>query len=188
MLPAPAVWTGPGVLRRTAPAPRSRPFRCSAAALALLALPLLPSSLQSQGVEAQADSLTAQARLAGRTAADREAVWPFFGLAVAPAAAVGFFGTIGASEGFGFGDPETGLAALGAAGLLLTIGVARWTAAPPGPEDRRLVDRPSSYQRAFRDAYTQRLRQRRGRAILWGGLTGAAAGLGFLLLVAISVD
>ena len=81
------------------------------------------------------------------------------------------------------GDPETQIFALGAAGVGATAAAAGRRAVVPGIQSELVRGCVPELRAAFDDAYVRRVRQRRVRAALVGGGTGALAGAGFLFFV-----
>jgi len=182
-------WPAPGVPAPCASASQSHAGRGPLMAALVLGLLLaLPAPAWPQGTVAQEDSTIAQARRAGRAAAERVPSFRYFVLGAVSGGTVGFFGLIAGGEGFGLDDPETQLAGLGAAGLVLTFVAAGSRRFVRQPADSLFDGRPANWQSAFREAYYQRAVARRQRAALLGALAGPVIGLGFLVLVAVSVS
>ena len=169
---------------------RLMPMFCTAVLMLQLQL-VSPQPVQARQAVTQRQSLVEEARIAGREAANRRQAWPYF-LAPIPGVAVLGFAVptaLGESEDWGFDDPESQLVLAGAAALGAAFALAHWMPAGPTREHRQLLEgRTPEWQGAFRDAYEDRYRSRRVRSVLWGSLAGAAAGLGFLLAVGLSIS
>lgn len=151
--------------------------------LMVLAMLASPVALRAQDTAAAADSLSLvqTARRDGRNAAAEPRAGGYFAAAFIPGLALGFFGPLA------LGDPEptpagfvvAGLGAGGLAGVVRALWDAeRGVADPPGEVAVPTATRHAEYERAFREAYAERLRARRRGAVLVGGAAGVAAGVG----------
>lgn len=151
----------------------SSPRLRGAAFTLVLAVISHPTGGQAQTA---ADTVLQVARRDGRIAATQEAVRGHFAGAFVSGLSLGIFGP------FVLVDPElspggvivAGLGAAGVAGIVSSARHAEGAAAEP-LADR---DRPEpEYDREYRAAFSERLRARRRRAVLFGAAAGTASGV-----------
>lgn len=149
--------------------------------LTVIAMLASPVALQGQDTPAAVDSLVQTARRDGRNAAAEPRVGGYFAVGFIPGLALGFFGPLVLV------DPEPTpagfvMAGLGVAGLAGLVGALwdaeRGAADPPDEVAVRTATRRAEFERAFREAYAERIRARRRGAVLVGGAAGVAAGVG----------
>lgn len=151
--------------------------------LALL-LALAPASGAQESPLPPADSAAIPAPVAegwadGRRLAGRPGTGGYFLGSFLLGLPVGFFGLVAAFDG----DAVPTMFVLGgAAGIVGTaVQAQRSPVRIPQNLERRVQERDTEYQRAFNEAYTNRLRGRRRSSAVLGGLAGTAAGFGLLL-------
>lgn len=110
---------------------------------------------------------------AGKTAGGKRSVTDRFAMAFLGGLPIGLLGV--ALE-----DP-VGFIALGVG--VVTIDAA-WKAGSVAPSPHEIrTDRGEAYRRAYRESYGKRLRERRGKAAMLGGLVGTVTGFGLLFVL-----
>ena len=149
-------------------------LRPLALALALAALPMTALSAQTDGLSAaQVDSLVAAARVAGVAAANQRPVAGYWIAGLAAGTPAGFILPLTLVTGAGEGILLS--AANVSAIALLGQGAYSKDASPPLAVRLELQRMPQAYQDAFGDAFADRLRRRRTRAVMGGTAVGAVA-------------
>lgn len=166
----------------------SRPHLRSLLPALALALATAGAARAQEAAPPPADSavaLAAEGRGDGRLHAGRPGTGGSFAAGFAAGLPIGFFGL---AAGVSLRPVPVAGALGGVAGGGAALGFAERPARVLPPElEQRLAGRGSVYGEAFRHAYSARLRDRRRKAVMAGGLTGTAVGL-VLVLQALSGD
>lgn len=123
-------------------------------------------------------ALSDTARREGRRAAGRADTFGRGTLAFFGGVPIGFFGPL---VPFAFREPVALVPPAVGAGLVALAVAGR--AEPPDELATQAAARGPVYARVYRDAYTERLRARRKRATLIGGIAGAGTGVALLVVV-----
>lgn len=132
------------------------------------------------------DSVLERARHEGAVAANRHSTIGHAAASIASGLVLGYMLPITLREGDSgsLHDPETRFVVSGMAGLAISFALASRGTSAPAPGERQLKgDRSPEYRDAYQEGFARRLRERRQRAVLLGGIAGSAAGFGLLYLL-----
>jgi len=147
------------------------------------------SNLPAQQIPPAGTSLTAVVTADTGTAAEgrRDGSAAAAERSVAGRAIVGFIGglPIGLFGLVGPGDPALAIGVGSGVGI---VGAAWRLGRSDPPLNQSIQERSESYRRAYSESYKDRLRKRRGKAAILGGVAGVVSGFGLLIALLSDLD